>query len=72
MLGNGLCSLGSTLLPDFALLPGVTLCWPLVPDVEVVLVSALAGAAMATTVPPRAASPNVKTAAALAMRVLIR
>ncbi len=40
-------------------------------DEEVELVSALAGAAMATTVPPRAASPNVNRAAVLAMRVLI-
>jgi hypothetical protein len=33
--------------------------------------AALAGAATATTVPPRAASPNVNRAAVLAMRVLI-
>lgn len=43
-------------------------------DDEVVsdaLGAALAGAATVRTVPPRAASPNVKTAAVLAMRVLI-
>jgi hypothetical protein len=33
--------------------------------------AALAGAATATTAPPRAARPNVKIAAPLAMRVLI-
>ena len=46
----------------------------LVSDVEVVPDApgvALAGAAIATTVPPRAPMPNVNTAAALAMRVLI-
>jgi hypothetical protein len=40
-------------------------------DDEVVPVSAEAGAAMATTVPPRAARPKVKSAAVLAIRVLI-
>jgi hypothetical protein len=44
---------------------------PAVADDEVVPVSALAGTAIAITVPPRAASENVKNAAVLTMRVLI-
>jgi hypothetical protein len=42
-----------------------------VPDAVLVPVSALAGVATASTVPPRVARPNVKMAAVLAMRALI-
>jgi hypothetical protein len=67
------------LTPDGVLMPDKLLVSDVevVPDeddvdeVSVVPVSALAGAATATTAPPKAARPNVKTAAVLAMRVLI-
>jgi len=58
------------LVPDVEVEPDVEVDEVLSDD-EVEPVSALAGAAIATTVPPRAASPNAKIAAVLAIRVVI-
>jgi hypothetical protein len=62
-------------LADFGLrvVPAVVLADDdeVLPDDEVEPVSAYAGAATATTAPPRAARPNVARAAVLAMQFLI-